>query len=333
MIILIFLIIVSVLIIFFLVNFFILNTKKTKKAENFKKSGFLHPITFSIPEEKIVNKIYPKSKVLSDLIPGKIETYIYNNETDYYNEYKKSLFAKTTKKGGWDCLRHYEIMANGCIPYFPDIEKCPEKTMFILPKDLIKEGNNLYYKYKDKKLSEIDLDICYKLINKFLEYTRNNLTTEKIAKYILDKTSNNSVTKILFLSGKTDTDYLRCLTLHGFKKLFGKKFHDYPKITHIYKSYNKDIKLIYGKGITYSKLLDDNLHDLDRDKTVIKDIENKYYDIIIYGSFHRGMPYYDEVVKKYDSNKIILLCGEDLHKCVYQKFVTKGHHVFVRELE
>ncbi len=55
----------------------------------------LFPITYSIPEEKIVNKIPYKTKMLSDLIPGKTDTYIYNNETDYYNEYKSSYFAIT----------------------------------------------------------------------------------------------------------------------------------------------------------------------------------------------------------------------------------------------
>jgi hypothetical protein len=44
----------------------------------------LYPITFSIPEEKVINYIPSKTKLLSDLIPGKIETYIYNNEKDYF---------------------------------------------------------------------------------------------------------------------------------------------------------------------------------------------------------------------------------------------------------
>ena len=41
-------------------------------------------------------------------------------------------------------MRHYEILANGCIPYFIEIEKCPKQTMFLLPKELLIEGNVLY---------------------------------------------------------------------------------------------------------------------------------------------------------------------------------------------
>ena len=55
---------------------------------------------------------------ISPLIPGKLDTYIYEKERDYYDMYFNSLFALTYKKAGWDCLRHYEILANGCILYF-----------------------------------------------------------------------------------------------------------------------------------------------------------------------------------------------------------------------
>lgn len=59
----------------------------------------LHPITFSIPKEKICESdTLVKTKILSSLIPGVISTYIYNTEEEYYNEYKKSYFAITKKK-------------------------------------------------------------------------------------------------------------------------------------------------------------------------------------------------------------------------------------------
>jgi hypothetical protein len=39
----------------------------------------------------------------------------------------KNHILQLQKKGGWDCLRHYEIIGNGCMPYFENIEKCPKK--------------------------------------------------------------------------------------------------------------------------------------------------------------------------------------------------------------
>ena len=296
----------------------------------------VYPITFSIPESKIVDTIPIKTKVLSSLmpslIPGNASSYIYNTEKDYYNEYKSSLFATTFKKGGWDCMRHYEILACGAIPYFPNIENCPINTLALLPKDLIKHGNTLYNKYAKTPISEIDMTECNFLIKSLLEYTRNTLTTKKMAQYILDKTNNSNVKRILFLSGSTEADYLRCVTLHGFKELLGSECHDYPMIPHIYKSNSINYSKLYGKGITYSNLLDSTLHDSSLDICIESDIVNHTYDLIIYGSYHRGMPFYNKVMSNYSPDTVILLCGEDDHSCNYNVYVERGHHVFVREL-
>ncbi len=296
----------------------------------------LHPITFSIPKEKICENHNLKTKILSNLIPGDEKTYIYNTEEEYYNEYKKSYFAITKKKGGWDCMRHYEILSNGCIPYIIDIKECPINTMYILPKKLFIQANILYdTKFKNKNLNEItekEINEYNILQKKLLEHTKNYLTTDKMVEYILKRTNHEKVSKILYLSSDTNPDYLRCITLHGFKISFGDNCHDYPKIPHIYKSDSINYKNLYGKGITYTNLLEQTLHNDNLDNTVYEDIKNKYYDIVIYGSYHRGMPYYDLIYKIYNPCEIILLCGEDIHCCNYNDFLKKGHHVFVREL-
>ena len=300
----------------------------------------VYPITFSIPQNKIINDKYKKEKLMSSLIPGDNSTYIYNTEEEYYNEYRKSYFAITSKKAGWDCLRHYEIIANGCIPYFIDIDKCPPNTLYLFPKDLIIKGNCLYEKMKEYTFDEIEnsnnstefISEYNKLINELILYTINHLTTKKMATYILNKVIEpKNISKILYLSGNTSPDYLRCLTLHGFKELYGTNCHDFPKISHIYKSCN-NYKNLYGNGITYTNLLDDSLHDDKLDKTIIEDIQNNKYDIIIYGSYHRGMPFYDIVINSNYKTNVILLCGEDIHSCNYTKWTNKGHTVFVREL-
>lgn len=294
----------------------------------------IHPITFSIPEEKIVKTFPGKTKLLSDLIPGKIETYIYHTEEDYYNEYKQSFFAITIKKAGWDCMRHYEIMANGCLPVFLDIEGCPENTMKLLPKDLFIAANKLYEKMKDIPINNLTpyLGDYYNLLSKMLEYTRNYLTTRKLASYVLEKTLKTNAKKILYLSGRVQPDYLRCLTLHGFKELFGQNCHDFPKVSHIYKDYTKNPTELYGRGYSYTKLLDPALYNSELDKTLEEDIKRKYYDIIIYGFFHRGTPYYELVKSVYPPDQVIFLCGEDIHYCENDYLLNAGFHVFVREL-
>jgi len=300
----------------------------------------LHPISFCIPEEKIATISPHKTKTLSSSLPGKvgIRAYIFNDEDDYYADYQKSVFAITCKKAGWDCMRHYEIIANWCIPCFTDIEQCPINTMSHLPKQLIIRGNALYENLKDKSPNEYTTDnndeYSY-LINELVSYAKGSLTTSKMAQYVLDASNCIDAKRILYLSGDTSPDYLRCLLLHGFKRILGNECHDYPKIAHMYIDANTSIKHdrqnLYGKGFTYSRLLEDDLHNNSLDESIENDIIHNKYDVVIYGSYHRGMPYYKLVNKHFSPSKIILFCGEDLHSCNYSTFVEKGHHVFVRE--
>jgi len=88
---------------------------------------------------------------------------------------------------------------------------------------------------------------------------RENLTTCKMADYIIKKV-DKKVSRVLYLSGDVNPDYLRCLLLHGFKEKLGIECDDYPKVPHIYKASYTNYKNLYGKGITYTNLLEPKLH-------------------------------------------------------------------------
>jgi hypothetical protein len=170
-----------------LVKLFVVLNKK--KALAFFTRYFLNekcssPIQFSIPREKIINSIPDKKRLLANLIPGVIETYTYDNEKDYYKMYQESYFAITHKKFGWDSLRHYEIIANGCIPYFPDIKSIPIKEMQLFPKELISKTNELYLN-SFNSINNSDLILWEKYLLELISYAREYLTTEYLAKYLI----------------------------------------------------------------------------------------------------------------------------------------------------
>jgi hypothetical protein len=135
------------------------------------------PINFCIPEDLIVQQIPPKTRKVATIVPGKLETYIYKDEEPYYRDYQDSLFGITMKKAGWDCLRHYEILMNGCIPYFVDLNACPYLTMLQFPKGIIKQTNALYESCATFNGSNY--------INDLLEHTRTKLTTTAIVNDLL----------------------------------------------------------------------------------------------------------------------------------------------------
>lgn len=149
-----------------------------KRELTYSQFNHIKPINFCIPKELIVKEIPKKEKDYAIIIPGDKSTYIYTEEKPYYEDYQKSYFGITTKKGGWDALRHYEILMNGCIPFFPDLDQCPEMIMARFPKKLVIEAN--------KKIKEgNDLSFYEEYVNLLLDHTRKNLTTEEVAKSIL----------------------------------------------------------------------------------------------------------------------------------------------------
>jgi len=293
-----------------------------------------NPIGFSIHESLVVKAVPKKKKLLAHIIPGKLETYIFTTQEEYNQDYQDSFFAVTCKKSGWDCFRHYEILANGCIPLFINLESIPKNIMTFFPKDIISQTNKLYITMKNSENFMDYEETCNQYISKLLEHTRSYLTTKNMAKYILTQSGFDvkNVKNVLFLSGDTSPDYLRCLTLIGFKDLFGKNCHDFPKIPHIYEDYENIIKL-YGKGINYSRKVNCDDYDETLDRSIIKNIKSHFYDVVIYGSVHRGSPLDSLVLKNYKKNEVVLLCGEDSHKCQIKDNYSSGVNFFIREFE
>lgn len=136
----------------------------------------VYPVQFCIPEEKIALAFPEKVKSWAAVVPGKLETYIFHEEEKYYRDYQQSVYAHTRKKAGWDCLRHYEILANWCIPWFADLQQCPQKTMFQLPRELILAANKIELSASDAKDCTIAL----------VTHLKSHLTTKAMAQYVLD---------------------------------------------------------------------------------------------------------------------------------------------------
>ncbi len=169
----------------------------------------LIPIHFAIPKDKVRKDLDNKDQYIAKIVPCDHShpnrvTHCYTNERDYYDDYARSYFSVACKKGGFDSERTYEIMANGSICLWTDIENCPENTMTNLPKKLFSDIKNYDFLNLPKKTfdkNEIDLDWNYIIEEKFdkqfcldmcgymLEYARDNLTTERLAKYFLEKVS------------------------------------------------------------------------------------------------------------------------------------------------
>ena len=91
-------------------------------------------ISFGIPEEHIRKWRTEKTRLftrhivdeeMKQLLGIVQPRHIFDKEADYYGDIQSAKFAVTKKRGGWDCLRHYEIAANRTVICFRDLEKKP----------------------------------------------------------------------------------------------------------------------------------------------------------------------------------------------------------------
>lgn len=144
------------------------------------------PISFSIPESKFMNINSNKIYFDSPMSPKNINSYIYENEIEYYKQYNESYFGYTTKKGGWDCMRHYEIIAAGCLPFFDNYEYCPKYILTNWPSSLQYDVNQFYFNVECNG-DELNIYLYYKLLQDFYDYAKNNFKTTDIANYIISK--------------------------------------------------------------------------------------------------------------------------------------------------
>lgn len=121
----------------------------------------VHPLAFSIPESLISQQLPNKSQLFPSHIVdqdlsnklGANANYVFADEQSYRSDLASSRFGITTRRAGWDCLRHYEIAAAGAVICFRDLE---QKPVSCAPHGLIEGLNCISYGTSDELLSHID---------------------------------------------------------------------------------------------------------------------------------------------------------------------------------
>lgn len=93
------------------------------------------PCSFSIPAQWIrtpdphrKTKLLPRHIVddeVRSLLEDSQANYAFSSQQDYFNDLGQARFGITTRRAGWDCLRHYEIAAAGSVPCFRDLQQKP----------------------------------------------------------------------------------------------------------------------------------------------------------------------------------------------------------------
>ncbi len=162
-------------------------------------SRSIYSIGFSIPFQKVIRvsreqktKMFVSNIVdeqVSKRVPDSVYTpigeqlYKFDTEENYYKDIQISKYGITTKRGGWDCLRHYEYAANGTVLCFKNLEKKPTETG---PFALDSTNCIIYNDYEDlmsqiTSMSDPEYDI---ILEKSHEWIVQNTTLEHAKKFL-----------------------------------------------------------------------------------------------------------------------------------------------------
>lgn len=157
------------------------------------------PISFSIPEEKI-KRVAPSEKskrfplhIVDREIASKVSgsffteigsgNYTFRSEEAYYNDLRTSFYGITMKRAGWDCLRHYELAANGCVICFRNLELKPSTCA---PHGLNEYNCVPYRNYSDleQKLTSITDNTYRQLQEKSYQWIMSNTTVARAKEFL-----------------------------------------------------------------------------------------------------------------------------------------------------
>jgi hypothetical protein len=153
----------------------------------------LRRISFSIPADKIVSepplksKLFPRHIVdpeVAENVPGSATGHVFDNEQDYYADLRAARFGITTKRAGWEAIRHYELAASGCVLCFRDLDKKPATCA---PDGLDETNTIIYHSWSDlmAKIERLSDSEYARLQAGALAWVRAKTTTELAKKIII----------------------------------------------------------------------------------------------------------------------------------------------------
>ena len=293
------------------------------------------PVSYSMPEELFLTEIPKKDQDSSIIIPRDKGTYKFKDQSEYRAEYSRSYYCMTFKKGGWDAMRHYEIIAAGCMPYMPDIEYAPIYTMYHFPKQLVFEARRLPGVYFNCTTLRVHIDHSifpkeryFQLLKAVMDHAKSHLTTKAMAKYALDVTGNGAAKNVLYFHRaqkgvplRAQGNYNSWSLFYGLRSLLGADAVDYEAIPFLYHQ-SDALKSslrprLYGQGFGYAFTLP---HIEVNRSGLLARIAAKEFDVIIFGDPSNmlkkggggGFLFYDVVSKYYPTSKIFFLHVPDI---------------------
>jgi hypothetical protein len=319
-----------------------------------------HPIAFGIASDLIAApfgharepEFYTNRTPFAELLPQFSGAYKFNRgqHRDMMAEYERALFAVTSRKAGWDCGRHYEILAAGSVPWFLGLENAPEWAVPFLPRVPVLAAMNvpgLHVNWSDNAkeydflnqtgyqmpilnppivvdVELLPMERLAALAAILHRFTYHYLSTRAMARYVLAQTGvHRNASRVLFL--QLSTDSMMSLLLHGFKRLTrarGGYTVESPCAEAMYAfnstPHNLGAANFRNNGFAYAGFLTEE--DYTNRDNLIARVAAREFDVVVFGrgfeeAREHGEPRLlltDAVYKHYEQSELIFIDGRDL---------------------
>jgi hypothetical protein len=267
------------------------------------------PVWFSFPTSKILRQ-ENKTQIWAVVLPSQGRKYIYDKETAYMHDYTTARFGYTWKKGGWDCLRHLEIMAAKCLPVFKGVEACPPCTMVGYPKDLFSEIHRAVTMVAKELNPSWDSNALKPLLPASHPLLKESEWTRTLDLYFEANLKSGSMVKImhmayahklgdvllrpprnvLFVDSAIPTmpDYQSMFTLIGLYEAWPSATIDVAfDVPYLFDDYKLSTTGLYGRGFNYALAINASLRVKVSQSDILQRDRDGLYDLVIYGSITR----------------------------------------------
>lgn len=223
---------------------------ESQEAPHNKFEGNLRPIRISKLRHS-PDFAEHRSRLISKIWPG--DPYGFEDEQEFLDQYRASHYAFSPKKGGWDTMRHLEIMGSGCIPIIPKVNSISEMALFGYPKrflegiwDFVQADSLPTPTYDDHKWVQ--------------QWSTQYLSSEAQARFILTESGfdQNGFESVFYLdfSLMDSPDYVSMGNLVGlYRVLRQNQLRTLQLPRHLIESNKEYYKSLYGKGFGYSSEL------------------------------------------------------------------------------
>ena len=333
------------------------------KVPGWNATDLVLPLSFGLPEGRFGRTKRPshKTRDFASIIPGVRQTYTFNDEDSYYDSYAAAYFGITMKKSGWDCFRHYEIIAAGSMPYFLDFASLPHNTMHDFPFHIVQEAMELPGVPSQHAVREAmatgstaDLHIdrsnfnetrYNELLREIVAYSLEHLTWKAKAQYLLSNIQRHypclTNPRILMVTMR-ECEYMSCTLFGGLYTMFGPSGMSSlfgPKDELFDSLAPSDSSKMYGRGFSYSRVFSDPWNMTEMDQLTKQRLESGFFNLIIFtngANFYCGQReyFYWEILQKridllYDYQRkynplVAVVDGNDEHGC--HKFFVGDNH-------